>query len=124
MMGRHSDGAQHMESRILYSVLCDDDFTPTIGPPRKRWSSLAPKQGTWTTTQGRLTLDQLNVAARACRLPVEDPSLRYLDDGWIKWHADDPRAAELYRITQRSSTIADAGAGLRQADLAQRRTPS
>lgn len=124
VMGRHSDGAQHMESRIPYSVLCDDDFTPTIGPPRKRWSSLAPKQGTWTTTQGRLTLDQLNVAARACRLPVEDPSLRYLDDGWIKWHADDPRAGELYRITQRSSTIADAGAGLRQADLAQRRTPS
>jgi hypothetical protein len=117
VMGRHSDGPQHMESRIPYSVLADDDFTATIGPPQKRWSSLAPKAGTWVTTQGRLTEEQLNPAARAAVLPLEDPALRYLDDVWIKWHADDPRADELYRVAQRGSSIDGRGAGLRQADL-------
>jgi len=118
VMGRHSDGPQHMESRIPLSVLADDDFTPTIGEPRGRWSSLEPKRGLWTTTQGKLTLEQLNAAAKGAKLPAEDPRLRYLDDVWIKWHADDPRAAELYEVTQRGSSLAGSGSELRQADLA------
>jgi hypothetical protein len=118
-LGMHSDAPAHMSMGIPYSVLADDDFTATMGPAnRKRWSSLPKKTGLWTTTRGKMTLEELNAASRACRPPIEDPRLRYLDDLWVKWHAGDPRADELYRIAQEHSSLAGAGAGLRRDDLA------
>jgi hypothetical protein len=123
-MGMHSDGPVHMSIGIPYSVLSDDDFTETMGPPkRRRWSSLPEKTARWTTTQGRMTQNELNAASRAVRLGVEDPRLRYLDDTWVKWHAGDPRAEELYRDAQKHSSLAGAGAGLRRTDVEARARP-
>jgi hypothetical protein len=117
-MASHSDAPAHMSIGVPYSVLADDEFTATMGPPtRRRWSSLPKKTGLWTTTQGKMALEELNAASRAVRLPIEAPALRYLDDTWVKWHADDPRADELYRHAQEHSSLAGAGARLRRDDV-------
>ena len=61
--------------------------------------------------------DEANRLAREFRPSGWD--LRYYDDDtWIKNHADDPRAQELYRAAQRNSiTLRDRGTQVGQDDL-------
>jgi hypothetical protein len=118
VMARFSDAAKHMETPIPYSVLVDDEFTATSGPIRRGWSSLPPKTGRWTTTRGKLGLDDLNALARSSKPKVVTEPYRFLDDWWVKTHHDDERAHELYRLAQEGSrTLEKQGAGLRRADL-------
>jgi hypothetical protein len=117
-MARYSEGTCHMESPIPLSVLADDEFTATSGPIQPGWSSLPPKTALWTTTQGRLTQDEVNKLARDFRPQVLTEPYRFLDDEWVKTHWTDPRADDLYRLSQQHSrTLAGRGAGLRRADL-------
>ena len=121
-MARYSRDRTEMWTPIPYSVLADDDWTSGVGPIAPGSTSLPAKTAKWTTTQGKLTQDECNAAAQAFRSEKFD--LRnYDDDAWVKHHADDPRAQELYRGAQQSSiTLRDRGAGLRHDDLAQRST--
>lgn len=123
-MSKWANAPGEMFSPIPYSVLNDDQFTPTVGPIREGSCTLAPKISTWTTTRGRLTQDQCNQAARAFTPSYIDKGSRYLDDSWVKHHAGDPRAQELYAATQaHSSSLAGKGAGLRRADIEALRRP-
>jgi hypothetical protein len=117
-MSKFSGAPGDMWSTIPYSVLGDDELTRSVGPIRRGSTSLPAKTSTWTTTQGRLTLDEVNKRARELNpLPVQD-RFRYLDDRWLKDHVGDPRADELYRHTQqRSRLLAGKGAGLTNADV-------
>lgn len=117
-MSKHSGAPGDMWSTIPYSVLADDEFTRGVGPIRSGSTSLPAKSSTWTTTEGRLTLDEANRRAAALRpLPAQEP-YRFLDDRWIKDHPGDKRAEELYLHTQRRSRVlAGKGAGLSSADI-------
>jgi hypothetical protein len=117
-MSKWAAAPGEMFSAVPYSVLDDDQWTSTVGPIRGGSSTLPPKTGRYTTTRGKLTQDECNAAARAFTPSYLATGSRYLDDSWVKHHADDPRADELYRATQAHSTrLAGKGPGLRRADV-------
>jgi hypothetical protein len=102
-------------------VLQDDDYAPTAGDTLSGSSTLPEKTGRWTTTAGRLDLDEFNRRAREFRPAVLQDPYRFLDEEWVKWHSTSARADELYRLTQRGSrNLEGRGAGLRRADLPSR----
>jgi len=118
VMARTSNANQHMISGVPYSVLVDDDAAPTVGGMGPGSTALPPKAGRYTTSQGRLTLDEYNKLAADFRPSVLDAPYRYLDDEWIKYHWQESRADELYRRSQAASrNLAGKGAGLRRADI-------
>jgi hypothetical protein len=117
-MARYSGLNQNMLTGIPYSVLVDDDHAPTAGSHLSGSSSLPGKNGLWTTSQGRLELDEYNRRARGFRPAVLAEQYRYLDEEWVKRNYPSERANELYRLSQRGSrTLEGKGAGLRRADL-------
>lgn len=117
-MSKHADSPGSMWSTVPYSVLADDEFTATSGEMRPGSTSLSAKRSTWTTTRGKLSLDEYNRLAAQftpviCRAPY-----RYLDDAWVKTHSDTALADELYRIDQAGSrTLQGRGAGVTREDI-------
>jgi len=119
-MARYSDARGEMWSPVPYSILADEEWTSTVGPMRPGTSSLPPKAAGYTTTRGKLDQDEANRLAKEFR-PSWWDLRHYDDDTWIKNHADDPRAQELYRSAQASSVgLRDRGAGVTQDDLVPR----
>jgi hypothetical protein len=110
-----------MWTPIPYSVLADDEWTPTVGSISSGSTSLPPKTAPYTTTRGKLSQDECNRLAREFSSRSWD--LRhYDDDTWIKHHAGDQRAQELYRSAQAVSTVLrDRGSEVSQEDLVQLR---
>ncbi|MDX6623093.1 MAG: hypothetical protein QOE75_1025, partial [Solirubrobacterales bacterium] len=91
---RYSKERGEMWSQIPYSVLSDDNFTSGVGPMGAGVTTLPEKTAKWTTTQGKLTQDECNAAAKAFSSRVHD--LRhYDDDSWVKNNPDAPQTAEL-----------------------------
>lgn len=124
-MAKHSDARGDMWSLIPYSVLSDEEWTASVGPIRGGSTSLPAKMDLYTTTRGKLTMQQCNELARGFTPATLAPELRNLDDTWVKNHCDDPRAHELYRRTQsRSFLLKDKGAGLLRADIERLRQQS
>jgi hypothetical protein len=78
---------------------------------------LPHKQGTYLTTRGRLTLDEYNAACREFTPAICQEPYRFLDDAWVRGHADTPLADELYRIDQRGSVLEGRGAGVTRAEM-------
>jgi hypothetical protein len=123
VMARTSNDAKHMISPLPYSILVDDDAAPTVGGMGPGTSSLPPKSGRYTTSRGRITLDEYNRLAAEFRPKVLAEPYCYLDDEWVKYHWREDRAEELYRLTQQQSrNLTGAGAGLRRADVQARRS--
>jgi hypothetical protein len=117
-MARYSGLNQNMLTGLPYSVLVDSDFAPTAGDRLSGSSSLPAKNGLWTTSAGRLELDEYNRRAREFRPAVLAEPYRYLDEEWVKRNYPSARANELYELTQRGSrNLQGRGAGLRRADL-------
>src|SRR5262249_6866042 len=97
-MERYSRDRTEMWTTIPYSVLADDEWTARVGPMGAGVTTLPEKTAKWTTTQGKLTQDECNAAAKAFRSKAFD--LRHYDDDvWAKNNPDDPRAAELAAAT-------------------------
>lgn len=93
-MARYSKERSEMWSQIPYSVLSDDQFTSGVGPMGAGVTTLPAKTAKWTTTQGKLTQDECNAAAKAFSSKKFD--LRhYDDDSWFKNNPDSSQAAEL-----------------------------
>ena len=95
-MAKFSNARGEMWTPIPYSVLVDDEWTSTVGEIRPGTSSLPPKTASYTTTRGKLSLDECNRLAKEFR-PTAWHLRHYDDEAWIKNHTDDPRADELYR---------------------------
>jgi hypothetical protein len=117
-MGKFSNSPFHMEQGIPYSILANDEWTPSVGPMTPGSTSLPPKTGLWQTTQGKLTLEELNSRARAFKPKFAQEPYVYLDDWWLKYNFDRPEAEELYRYTQKDSrNLAGRGAALQRSEL-------
>jgi hypothetical protein len=116
-MAKFSDARGEMWTPIPYSVLADDEWTSTMGPYRNGTTSLPEKTGPYTTTRGKLSMEECNTLAKEFQ-PAAWDLRHYDDDTFVKFHPDDPRAHEVYRAAQASSaTLQDKGAGVTQADL-------
>ena len=117
-MSRYSNANKNMISTIPYSLLHDGDAAPTVGGMAPGSTALPGKTGRYTTSRGRLTLDEYNKAAAEFRPVLAQEPYRYLDDEWVKYHWRSGQADELYRQTQQNSrNLAGRGAGLRRADI-------
>ncbi|MCK8671445.1 hypothetical protein M1M07_09980 [Rhodococcus sp. HM1] len=117
-MARYSSQSRNMINGIPYSVLTDDDYAPTVGDHFSGSSSLPVKTGLWTTSAGRIDIDDYNARARGFTPAVLDGAHRYRDEEWVKWHHGSEQADELYRLTQRGSrNLEGRGSALRRADL-------
>ncbi|MBJ8348830.1 hypothetical protein [Antrihabitans sp. YC2-6] len=117
-MARYSGLNQNMLTGIPYSVLTDDDFAPTVGNRFSGSSSLPAKNGLWTTSAGRIDIDEYNRLAQGFKPAVLSGDHRYLDEEWVKWNYGSERADDLYRLAQRGSrNLEGRGAGLRRADV-------
>jgi hypothetical protein len=117
-MSKHSDGPSSMWSHVPYSVLVDDEWTSTTGDIRPGTTTLPAKASTWTTTRGKLSLDEYNTLCREFTPQICQAPWRFLDDAWVKTHHDTPLADDLYRIDQRHSrTLEGRGAGVTREDI-------
>jgi hypothetical protein len=117
-MGRFSNQPFHMQQGIPYSILQDDEWTPSVGPMTPGSTSLPAKTGLWQTTQGKLTIDDLNARCREFTPKFAQQPFVYLDDWWVKYNFDRPEADELYRYTQKDSrNLAGRGSALTREDL-------
>ncbi len=93
-MARYSGERGEMWTSIPYSVLADDEFTAHVGPIEGGVTTLPPKTAKWTTTQGKLSQDELNAAAKAFHSKKFD--LRFYDDDvWVKNNPDAEQATAL-----------------------------
>jgi hypothetical protein len=116
-MAKYSDARGEMWTPIPYSVLVDDEWTSTVGSMREGTTSLPAKTGPYTTTRGKLSLEECNRLASEFR-PTAWHLRHYDDEGWIKNHFTDPQADALYRAAHRTSyTLRERGAEVRQAEL-------
>jgi hypothetical protein len=121
-MAKFSDARGEMWTPVPYSVLSDDEWTSTVGPLQPGSTSLPAKTAPYTTTRGKLDQDECNRLARDFR-PTGSQLRHYDDDTWIKNHADDPRAEELYRAAQRSSSVLrERGAAISEQQVVELRT--
>ena len=117
-MAQHSDGPQRMYSHIPYSVLAGEPHTMTSGPMGDGISYLAPKKDVYTTTQGRMGLEEYNRRSRAAKPSLIDDRYRFLCETWTKYNAGTPLADEMYRIEQRGSrNLEGAGSMVQRADI-------
>ncbi len=104
-LARYSREPGEMWTSIPYSVLADDEWTSGVGGIGAGSSSLPEKTAKWTTTQGKLTQDECNAAAKAFHSKAFD--LRHYDDDvWAKNNSDNPKAAELADATRGASPAA------------------
>jgi hypothetical protein len=91
---RYSKERSEMWTQIPYPVLADDDFTAGVGPIGAGVTTLPAKTAKWRTTQGELTQDEANAAAKAFSSKAHD--LRHYDDDvWVKNNPDAPQTADL-----------------------------
>jgi hypothetical protein len=96
-MARYSRETGEMWSSIPYSVLADDHWTKGVGQMGAGSTSLPPKTAKWTTTQGKLTQDECNAAAKAFHSEKFD--LRFYDDD--VWAKNNPDAEETTTLAAR-----------------------
>lgn len=117
-MSKWSAARSDMWSTVPYSVLVDDELTATAGPIRPGTTELDPKTSTWTTTRGKLSLDEYNRLAKDFSPKFAQAPYRFLDDAWVKWHSDTDLAGALYAIDQHdSATLSGKGATLTHSDI-------
>jgi hypothetical protein len=102
-MSKYSAAPGDMWWTVPYSVLADDEFTATSGPLRPGSTSLPEKTAKYTTTRGKLTLEEYNAACKDFTPEVCKEPYRFLDDSWVRNHYKTPLADELYKLDQRAS---------------------
>ena len=102
-MMQHSNGPQRLYSLIPYSILQGDDYTPTCGPVYPGASHLPAKIDRYNTTRGVVGLEEYNrLVARNPAARSLEPKYRHLCETWVKYHAGEPLADELYTSNRRS----------------------
>ncbi|MGE0487460.1 MAG: hypothetical protein AB7Q81_25135 [Gammaproteobacteria bacterium] len=117
-MNKWFDGQGDMWTPVPYAVLDGAAHTLTSGPLHAGWTTLEPKCGPYLTSRGKLSLDEYNALAATFTPATCTPRFRYLDDAWLREHADSPLADELYRLDQRGSrNLAGRGAGVTREEL-------
>ena len=106
-MEKFTGGRGEMWTPVPFSVLSDDEWTPTVGPIGPGGTELPAKTALYTTTRGKLTQDENNRLAREFR-PAGWAQRHYDDDTWVKTHPGDPRGTALDPAS--ADTVAPAGA--------------
>jgi len=117
-MMQHANAPKRVYTPLSYSLLAGEDYVPHVGGMHPGVSYLPPKADGYRTAQGMLTFAELNRRAQAFTPKVCSEEFRYLDDTWVKYHAETAKAKELYEAEQQlSRKLKGRGAQLRRADI-------
>jgi len=118
-MSKFSNARSDMWSQIPYSILANDEYTATVGPIRGGSTSLPRKTGKYTTTRGKLTIEEANALARGFTQDTLAGANRFYDDQWAKYNSGTPEADALYRAAQQNSfQLRDKGSSLTEDQVA------
>lgn len=120
-MMRHSGLPKRTYSPIPYTVLQteEDDYVASVGSELSPGVTYLPaKVDRYFTTRGTMTGAELNQATRDFTPRLFTDELRFLDDSWVKYNYDSPRASALYEVDQAGSRVlAGQGPGLHRDDV-------
>ena len=116
-MMQHNNNAVRYISQIPYAVLNRGERGKALAPIGAGVSHLTAKTGLYTTTAGKLTLDDYNTRAAAFRPAQMADEYRWLCDTSVKYRVSDPNVDALYKAEQAGSRIAGRGAGLTRAEV-------
>jgi hypothetical protein len=111
-MMQHSGRPTRVFTPIPYSVLSGEEFVPSSGGLMRGGSHLDAKHDRYRTTRGVLSLEEYNRQAKAFIPKVCTDPYRFQCETWVKYHPEDPRCDDLYRLEQmHSRTLRGRGAG-------------
>lgn len=118
-MMMHSNEPKRVYTPLSYSILAGEDYVPTVGDRiHPGITYLPPKADRYRTTQGVMTLAELNERVRSFTPKLCSDKFVHLDETWVKYNYNTPLANELYHLEQQySRKLAGKGAGLRRADI-------
>lgn len=124
-MMQHSDKPKRTYSPLSAALLHEAEYVPSVGDRiGKGTTYLPPKVDRYLTSQGVLSLEELNRRTKAFVPRLASDEFRYLDDAWLKYHHETPLAQELYRLDQAGSRrLQGKGSGLTRDDVEQLARP-
>jgi hypothetical protein len=111
-MMQHNNRPSRYISHIPYGVLDRPGPAPALAPIGPGETCLGPKQDSYTTTAGRLTLAEYNARAAGFRPAQMAEGLRFVCDSTIRADPGAAPARELYRLEQAGTPLAGLGLGL------------
>lgn len=121
-MAAYSNATKEMFSLVPSSVLYNRDYKLRVNEPGMEIGEgityLPAKTSLYTTTAGKLPLDELNKRAKTFTPKILQEPWRYYDEEWVKHNYDTSEADELYKLSQIGSrNIEGKGAGLKREDI-------
>ena len=118
-MMQHSNLPKRTYSPLSAAASFDEECVPSAGDRIHPGVTYLPeKVDKYRTTQGDMTLEELNQRCKQFVPKLCTEPYRYLDDTWVKHHYDTPLADELYKLEQQSSRkLNGKGAGLTRSDI-------
>jgi hypothetical protein len=111
-MMQHNNRPARYISHIPYGVLDRPGPAPALAPIGPGETCLGPKQDSYTTSAGRLTLAEYNARAAGFRPAQMADGLRFVCDNTIRADPASPAAQELYRLEQAGTPLEGRGVGL------------
>ncbi|MBP8275501.1 MAG: hypothetical protein KAX55_01220 [Propionivibrio sp.] len=119
VMMQHSNLPKRTYSPLSAAASFDEECVPSAGDRIHPGVTYLPeKVDKYRTTQGDMTLEELNQRCKQFVPKLCTEPYRYLDDTWVKYHYDTPLADELYKLEQQSSRkLNGKGAGLTRSDI-------
>jgi hypothetical protein len=117
-MMQHANKNARLYQLIPYSILAGEPYTSSVGEVYRGITYLDPKKDVYTTTKGKIGIEEYNRLSREATPTNASAKYRYLCDTWVKYNSGTPLADEMYRLEQRNSRrLKDKGAGLTLVDV-------
>jgi hypothetical protein len=116
-MMQHNNAPKRYISQVPYSVATRESAKPKLAPIGPGITHFPPKQDSYTTTAGRLSLAEFNARAAAFQPAQMAEEYRFICDTTVKFTPGHEAVQALYRLEQEGTPLAGKGAGLSRDDV-------
>ena len=116
-MMQHNNAPKRYISQVPYSVATREGAKPKLAPIGLGITHFPPKQDSYTTTAGRLSLAEFNARAAAFQPAQMAEEYRFICDTTVKFTPSHEAVQALYRLEQEGTPLAGKGAGLSRDDV-------
>jgi hypothetical protein len=117
-MMQHANKNSRLYHLIPYAILSGEPYTASVGEIYPGVTYLPAKKDVYTTTRGKMTIEEYNKLSREFVPTACQQNYNYLCDTWVKYNYETPLADEVYKHEQRNSRrLKGKGAGLTRDDI-------